>query len=138
MSRNQYYEGLMPTTTQSVTFPASSAARLDGYLATPTGDGPFPAVVVIHEIHGLNENIKDIAGRFADQGYVALAVDLFAGRNRAVCMMRFLGGMLFNALDHSGIRDLKAALTFLSARPNVDGARLGAIGFCCIEGDFYD
>lgn len=119
----------MPLTTQSITFPSGSA-RFDGYLARPDGDGPFPAVVVIHEIHGLNENIKDIARRFADQGYVALAVDLFAGRNRMICMARFMAGLLLNSLGNGSIRDLKAALTFLAAQQGVDGERLGAIGFC--------
>ena len=57
----------------------SGRRQLDGYLARPEGDGPFPGIVLIHEIFGLNENMKDIAHRFAAQGYVALAVDLFTG-----------------------------------------------------------
>ena len=85
---------------------------------------------MIHEIFGLNDNIRDIAGRFAGEGYAALAVDLFSGRNRAVCMARFMGGMFLNSLDHGGIRDLKAALTHLSEMPQVNDERLGAIGFC--------
>jgi carboxymethylenebutenolidase len=116
-------------TAQSVTFP-SGTRSLDGYLARPDGEGPFPAIVVIHEIFGLNENIKDITRRFAGEGYVALGVDLFAGRNRAVCMFSFMAGGLLNSLNHRGIADLKASLTFLSERPGVDDTRLGAIGFC--------
>jgi carboxymethylenebutenolidase len=112
-----------------VTFP-SGTETLNGYLAYSEGDGPFPGVVVIHEAFGLNENIRGIARRFAEQGYAALAVDLFSGRNRVVCMARFFGGMFFNSLDHAGIHDLKAALTFLTGQPGVDGARVGAIGFC--------
>lgn len=103
---------------------------LQAYLARPEGQGPFPAVVVIHEVFGLNENIKDIARRFAGAGYVALAVDLFSGRSRAVCMARFFGGMLLNSLNHLGIQDLKSALSFLSEQPGVDSARLGAVGYC--------
>ena len=120
----------MPPTAQSVSFPGATVSQLAAYLARPEGDGPFPAIVVIHEIFGLNDNICDIARRFAGQGYAALAVDLFAGRNRAVCMFRFLGGILFNSLDHGGIRDLKAALSYLAGQPGVDAARLGAVGFC--------
>jgi carboxymethylenebutenolidase len=101
-----------------------------GHLALPDAPGPHPGVVVIHEIYGLNENIKDIAGRFADQGYAALAVDLFGGRNRAVCMARFMTGMLAGSVDRFGIADLKAALTHLAGLPEVDPQRLGAIGFC--------
>src|SRR5450759_615973 len=68
-----------------------------GYLATPDGSGPHPGIVVIHEAYGLNDNIKDITRRFAEAGYVALAVDLFTDRNRAVCMARYMGGMLLGS-----------------------------------------
>ena len=119
----------MSIQTGTVSF-QSGKSMLEAYLATPEGPGPFPAVVVIHEIFGLNDNIRDIARRFAQEGYVALAVDLFAGRNRMVCMFRFLGGMLTDSLNHQGIKDLKAALTYLTQQPGVDSGRVGAIGFC--------
>ena len=114
---------------RSLTF-TSGDETLHAYYARPEGDGSFPGVVVIHEVFGLTENIKDITQRFADAGYAALAVDLFTGRNRVVCMVRFLADMFTNALDHGGIHDLKAALTFLSEQPEVDAEKLGAIGFC--------
>src|SRR5262245_3186086 len=128
----------MIETAQPVTFPGASMPRLNGYLARPEpglsggegGDGPFPAVVVIHEAFGLNDDIREIVRRFAAEGYVALAVDLFGDRNKVVCMFRFMRGMLFDSLEHSGIRDLKAALTYLAAQPGVDSARLGAVGYC--------
>lgn len=101
-----------------------------GYLALPDAPGPHPGVVVIHEAYGLNDNIKDIAGRFAGQGYASLAVDLFSGRNRAICMTRYMAGMLRGSVDRYGISDLKAALTHLAAMPQVDPERIGAIGFC--------
>jgi carboxymethylenebutenolidase len=101
-----------------------------GYLALPDESGPHPGVVVIHEAYGLNDNIKDIAGRFADQGYAALAVDLFGDRNKAICMARFMAGMLAGSVQRFGIADLKAALTHLAAMPDVDPQRIGAIGFC--------
>jgi carboxymethylenebutenolidase len=104
--------------------------RGGGYLATPDGPGPHPGVVVIHEAYGLNDNIKGICGRFAGEGYVALGVDLFSGRNRAVCMTRYMAGMLLGSVNRYGINDLKAALTFLAKNRNVDAKRMGAIGFC--------
>jgi carboxymethylenebutenolidase len=115
--------------TQTVTFP-SEGRQLAGFLALPAGEGAFPGVVVIHEAYGLNENIKEIAQRFAAEGYAALAVDLFSGANRVVCMFRLTSGLLFNSLHHRGIRDLRHALDFLAQQPGVDGGRLGAIGFC--------
>ena len=119
----------MPQVAHMTSF-QSGRRQLEGYIARPEGDGPFPGIVVIHEIFGLNENMKDNTRRFADQGYVALAVDLFAGRNRAICMFRVMAGALLNSLHNSGIHDLKAALTFLSEQPGVDDSRLGAVGYC--------
>ena len=60
-------------TAQSITFP-SGTRKLDAYLARPEGDGPFPAIVVIHEAFGLNENIKDITRRC--RGFVAARFDI--------------------------------------------------------------
>jgi carboxymethylenebutenolidase len=120
---------MMPPVIQTVRFPSGSET-LEGSLVRPERDGLCPGVIVIHEAFGLNENIRDVARRLADQGYVALAVDLFAGRNRALCMFRFFSGIVLNSLDHGGIHDLKAALTFLTAQPGVDSTRVGAIGFC--------
>lgn len=101
-----------------------------GHLALPDAPGPHPGVVVIHEAYGLNENIKGITDRFADQGYAALAVDLLSGRTRGVCMVRYMAGMLAGSVDRYGIADLKAALTHLASLPEVDPERVGAIGFC--------
>ena len=96
----------------------------------PDADGPHPDVVVIHEASGLDDHIKQITGRFADAGYAALAIDLFAGRNRAICMARYMAGMLRGSVNRYGIDDLKASLTFLAKLPQVDAQRMGAIGFC--------
>src|SRR5882762_1044024 len=88
-----------------------------GHLALPDAPGPHPGVVVIHEAFGLNDNIKDITRRLAQAGYAALAADLFTDRNRAVCMVRYMGGILLGRLEGKGISDLKASLTYLAALP---------------------
>jgi carboxymethylenebutenolidase len=100
------------------------------YLALPDEAGPHPGVVVIHEASGLNDNIRDICRRFAGEGYAALGVDLFDGRNRVVCMARMFAGALAGNLDHYGVPALKAALGQLAAHADVDEQRLGAVGFC--------
>jgi len=115
--------------TETVTFSAGGR-EMAACLAKPDGPGPFPGVLVIHEILGLNENIQDITRRFAGEGYAALAVDLFSGRNRVVCMFSLFLGMQANSLGHAGIRDLRAALDYLGQLPAVDPARLGAVGYC--------
>ena len=104
--------------------------RGGGFLTLPEAKGRLPGVVVIHEAFGLNDGIKEITRRFAREGYVALAVDLFGGRNRAVCMARFMAGMLRGSVDRFGVADLKQALSYLVALPEVDSERVGAIGFC--------
>jgi dienelactone hydrolase len=100
------------------------------YLVLPVGPGPHPGVVVVHEASGLNGNIRDICSRFAAEGYAALGVDLFQGRNRAVCMARMFAGGMAGNLGYYGVPALKAALGQLASHPEVDAARIGAIGFC--------
>ena len=102
----------------------------DSFCALPDGVGPHPGLVVIHEAYGLNDNIRDICCRFAEQGYVAFGVDLFAQRNRIVCMARMFAGSLTGNLDHFGVPALRAALARLAERPEVDTNRIGAVGFC--------
>ncbi len=109
---------------------ATSVLKGGGYFALPDGVGPHPGVVVIHEAYGLNDHIKDITRRFASAGYAALAVDLFTGRNRAVCMSRYMAGMLVGSVNRYGIDDLKSGLSFLAKLDEVDAQRMGAIGFC--------
>jgi carboxymethylenebutenolidase len=62
---------------QMVTYDGE-AGKVQAYLAKPEGEGPRPAVIVIHEIYGLNDQIKDVANRFAAQGYVAFAPHLYS------------------------------------------------------------
>ena len=103
---------------------------MGAYLALPDGDGPFPGIVVIHEIFGLNENIRQIAQRFSQEGYVALAVDLFSTGSRVACLLRIFHGMLLRPLANGIVADLQAAVDFLKRWPEVDPGRVGVIGFC--------
>lgn len=87
-------------------------------------------MVVVHEAFGLNDNIREICRRLAAEGYAALGVDLFDGRNRAVCMARMFAGAMAGNLNHYGVPALRAALDRLAQIPEVDENRLGAVGFC--------
>lgn len=115
--------------TQDVSFPSENKS-LNAYYARPDGAGPFPGILVIHEAFGLNQNMKDIARQFVEQGYAALVVDLFGSRSRVLCMFSIFLGMQRNSLNHAAIRDLKNSLTFLSQQAGVDPNRLGAVGYC--------
>ena len=117
--------------TSTISVPrANGKGEMDSFLAKPEGAGPFPGVIVIHEIFGLNDNIREIAGQFAKQGYTALGVDLFSNRNRMICMMQIVHGMLIRPLHNSMLDDLKSAIAVLQKQPNVDANRIGAVGFC--------
>ena len=65
--------------TQTVEFPTNGDTGT-GYLAIPQGDGPFPGVIVVQEWWGLDDHIKDVAQRFAGEGFVAFAPDLYHGK----------------------------------------------------------
>jgi carboxymethylenebutenolidase len=117
--------------TSTISVPRSNGkGGMDSFLAKPEGAGPFPGVIVIHEIFGLNDNIREISRQFAEQGYAALGVDLFSNRNRMVCMIQIVHGMLIRPLNNSMLADLKSAIAVLQKQPNVDANHIGAVGFC--------
>jgi len=115
-------------TSQPVTY-KSGSDTVPGVLFTPdNAKGKLPAIVVIHEWYGLNDWVKEQAGKLADQGYVTLAVDLYRGKvattpDEAHELMRGLP-------DDRALRDLKAAVAYLSSRKDVDAKRIGAVGWC--------
>jgi len=121
----------MSLQTSTVSVPrANNKGTMKSFFAKPEGTGPFPGVIVIHEIFGLNDNIREIAGQFAEKGYAALSVDLFSNRNRMVCIMQIMHGILLRPLNNSVLADLKSSIAFLQKQSNVDANRIGTVGFC--------
>ena len=121
----------MSLQTSTVSVPrADNKSTMDSFFVKPDGADPFPGLVVIHEIYGLNDNIRGIATRFAEQGYASLAIDLFSNRSRAICMMQVIHGMLIRPLNNKMLDDLKSTIAFLQKQPGVDLKRIGAVGFC--------
>ncbi|MGH3273417.1 MAG: dienelactone hydrolase family protein [Streptosporangiaceae bacterium] len=111
-----------------MSYPAAHGGMASGYLAVPSGDdGPWPGVVVIHEIFGLNADIRGKADQLAARGYLALAPDLYGGRPWIRCVAGAIGqvrrgaGPAFDALD--------GARAYLGARQDCTG-KTGVIGFC--------
>ncbi|WP_094287446.1 dienelactone hydrolase family protein [Mycobacterium lehmannii] len=105
---------------------------LRGYLATPPGTGPWPAVVMIHEIFGLDEVMRGHADRLAGLGYLTLAVDLFSAGSTARCLVTTMSAMMRGR--GRAFADISAAHDFLAASPDCTG-KIGVIGFC-IGGGF--
>ena len=106
----------------------SGDETVQGVLYTPTGKGPFPALVVIHEWWGLNDWVKEQASKLADQGYVSLAVDLYRGKVATTPDMAH--ELMRGVPEDRAKRDLHAAVEFLKSQPNVKKDRIGAIGWC--------
>ena len=100
-----------------------------GYLAVPDGDGPFPAVILIHEWNGLVERIQQTADAFAEQGYVALAADLYQGqtgsnRDENIALMRAA-----RADEQAIIDNLNAAVDYIRTQTPASG-KVATIGWC--------
>lgn len=116
-----------PVKTENVSF-KSGGETVGGYLALPATAGRHPALVVIHEWWGLNDWVKEQAQKFAQQGYVALAVDLYRGKvatdpEEAHELMRGLP-------EDRAVNDMKAAFDYLAARPDVNKDKIGSVGWC--------
>ncbi|MXZ89511.1 MAG: dienelactone hydrolase family protein [Dehalococcoidia bacterium] len=110
---------------------ATSNGELSAYLATSgQAAGSRPGVIVLHELFGLNDDIRRIARRFADHGYVALAPDLYsAGAGpRLLCIRRTMAAL--RSGTGRAFDDIEAARQWLAARPEVDASRLAVAGFC--------
>jgi carboxymethylenebutenolidase len=116
-----------PVSQREVSYPSGNET-IHGILFTPAAKGKLPALVVIHEWWGLNEWVKEQAQKLAEQGYVALAVDLYRGKSTddpdvAHQLSRGLP-------EDRGMRDLRAAVAFLQSQKEVNPKRVGSIGWC--------
>jgi carboxymethylenebutenolidase len=108
----------------------SGSDTIRGYLARPSQPGRNPGIVVIHEAFGLVEHIRDIARRFANLGYNALAPDLYTRSGSPdPNNMDSVFPVMFGLPDAQAVRDLEAAAARLR---ELSGAtpKVGAIGFC--------
>jgi carboxymethylenebutenolidase len=121
----------MPTQ-QWLTVPtASTPMRL--FTARPDGEGPFPAVVVIQEVLGVNDNIQSIATRLAGEGFFAAAPELYHREPKTTFTFAELQDAIAAAMrltDEGLVADLNDACAALKARPEVKPGPLGIVGFC--------
>lgn len=121
-------------TTEWVEFP-SGADRIRGYLARPSGPGPFPTMVQVHEVLGVTDHRQDMTQRIARQGIVTLTPDLFSrigGKppsGFATSVERRRAAFL-SAPDEQAMQDILAAHQYLTTRGDVIGDRIGILGFC--------
>lgn len=112
---------------KSVEFP-SNGHTCQGYLATPEGQQTGPAVVVIQEWWGLVPHIEDIVDRFAREGFLALAPDLYHGKTTT--SPDEAGRMLMELDAERAVREIAAAGDYLLQLPECSSSKIGVIGFC--------
>jgi carboxymethylenebutenolidase len=100
---------------------------IDAALEAPVGNGPWPGVVVVHDLLGLSADIRNITRRFADNGYLAIAPDLYSRGGRAQCVRSVMRDLF--AGRGGAVEDIIAARDTLVGRPDCTGM-VGVAGFC--------
>ena len=109
----------------------SGGTRIPAYLAVPNQPGNYPGIVVIHEAFGLADHICDVARRFANIGYNAIAPDLYwrNGAPKNADNMDDVRPVMFGLPDSQAVGDLDASADYLRGLAGATG-KVGAIGFC--------
>ena len=111
---------------------ASDGAMIPAYQAYPARSGTFPTVLVVQEIFGVHEHIKDVCRRFAKLGYYAIAPELFArqGDVSKLAMNQIISEVVSKVPDTQVMGDLDATVAHAKASGKADTARLAITGFC--------
>lgn len=118
--------------TGDITIKAPDGVPVKAYWVQPAGKGPFPTVLVVQEIFGLHEYIRDTCRRLARQGYQAIAPNVFQRQgdpSRVASVPEILATIVSRVPDAQVMRDLDACADWAAANGG-DPARLGITGFC--------
>lgn len=105
-------------------------SRLLGYVARPSKAGTYPGILIIHENRGLNDHTKDVARRYAGEGFIALAVDLVSRAGGSTSDAGANTGALGSAKIDDLVADMKAYATYLQKLDGVKPGGIGVTGFC--------
>jgi carboxymethylenebutenolidase len=106
----------------------SGTEDVPGYMAKPKGEGPFAAVIVLQEWWGVDDHIKSVVDRFAAEGYVALAPDLYRGE--VAKEPSDAQRLVMKVQLPKAVADVQAAVDHLNAQKIVKMGKIGVIGFC--------
>ncbi len=111
---------------------SSLGVDIPAYRAMPASGGPFPTMLVIQEIFGVHEHIKDVCRRFAKLGYYAIAPELYArqGDPATADIKTIVSDIVPKVPDTQVMSDLDNTVAFAKASGSADTGRLGATGFC--------
>ena len=109
----------------------SGKVGMKAFVAAPQTKDKRPAILIVQEWWGLTEHIKNIARRYAAEGYVAIAPDLYSRLGHALTTDAGEAGKLMNTLkQEDGLTDLNATVAYLKSVPEVDAAKIGITGLC--------
>lgn len=106
---------------------------IPGYRAMPDAGEPFPVVLVLQEIFGVNEHMRDVCRRFAKLGYMAIAPELFVRQGDVSKMQdhqEIISKVVSKVPDEQVMSDLDAAVAWAASTGSADTSRLGIVGFC--------
>ncbi|HKM99262.1 MAG TPA: dienelactone hydrolase family protein [Candidatus Binataceae bacterium] len=107
------------------------ACMINAFVAEPADGASVPAVIVVQEWWGLNDNIQDIARRFAREGYIAIAPDLYSRQGHKVAKDPNTAAQLMGGLKkEDGIEDLKTTIAWIRNQKRTRSSKIGVIGFC--------
>jgi len=116
-----------------VSIPTKDGLQLPGYRAMPATGKTFPIVLVIQEIFGVHEHIRDVCRRLAKEGYLAVAPELFARQGDVSKMtdtQEIIANVVSKVPDAEVLSDLDATVAWAAKTGHGDVSRLGATGFC--------
>ena len=123
------YAPAQPVSGAAVVYHNVDGQDIQGWLARPdNATGELPAVIVIHEWWGLNDNVRRAAERIAGEGYVTLAVDLHRGKTAETPKDAMLMGRVLSENKDVALANLKDAIAYLKTADGVSG--IGVIGWC--------
>jgi carboxymethylenebutenolidase len=113
---------------------SAADGMMPAYLAEPEGNGPFPAVIVIMEAFGLVPHIEEVARRLAEEGYVAMAPDIYyrelPTNKVGYDQLEQALGLMQKVDDDRFVLDMQATINTLKRQSNVNGDKIGVTGFC--------
>ncbi len=109
----------------------SGKVSMTAFVAAPQTKEKRPTIIIVQEWWGLTDHMKDIARRYAAEGYVAIAPDLYSRLGHALTTDAGEAGKLMNTLkQEDGLADLNATVAYLKSVPEVNVAKIGITGFC--------
>lgn len=122
-----------------VTFPGAAGQVVDGYFVAPVD--PAAAIVLVHEVFGVDAHIEDVARRLAREGFAVLAPDLWSREGvpgpvpserepAPTWSAEQVRAAVQGSSDRRVLGDLEGALAWLAQQPDIDAGKLAAVGFC--------